>query len=93
MISTTLAQRARAVIAREIAIARQTIASLPALRGWAWDRAHERSTWTGVAFLAGAAGKHEWADWFNANADAIVFALTIVGSALVAANTSKGKTT
>jgi hypothetical protein len=90
MNTSTLAQRARAALARLRRTPLRMLVALPGLARWAWDRARERSTIAGVGLLLAAIGKHAWADWFAANADAVAFALTLIGGALAAASTSKG---
>ena len=79
---TSLATHARALPATLRAAA-------PRLKDWAWRRAQERSTYIGLAAVAGAAGKRGLADHISASADAIVFVLVLAGSGLAAATTSK----
>ncbi|WP_267382614.1 MULTISPECIES: hypothetical protein [unclassified Sphingomonas] len=69
-------------------LAARVRASAPAALAWAKRRAGERSTWIGLAAVAGGLGKSVWADHLTSMADVVPMLLGAGGAALAAASTN-----
>lgn len=69
-------------------LAQRAGVDLARLGRWALRRAGERSTWVGLALVAGAFGKAALADHLTRLGDAVPVLLGAGGAALAAASTS-----